>query len=1332
MLYISYHNADIQIASQIVLNLKEHGIQVWFDRHEMPIYCNREKFLMDSMTGATFVLAFISNKYLSSSYCIQELELLQQYNTELIAIILDDIEVASINQSNIFLELIDIQNLSTNRALRQIQKQLFSHTGKVYKTTLPPERLLYIFSLINDMEVRLSETITATSLNKRVDNAKKGKNNHRTRFPSYVPSLTKEGAFSLTIDDEHLTLKNLLSLLEIQPLTILSGANGSGKSTMGRLIALHKAHAYRLSTDTYLPVYLDCQSWQSSQSFAEFFAQSWQLALDWRVWLSKNPIFFIIDIDELMINAHPDYFEQIESLCFSSGLHSCLLITPEQVKPTNMEMSVALVSTEPLNDTLIADFAETFLLDSHIQAFLNWYEMIEPDRLERQVDYVSFLIEYLNRQEEVDYIYPIRHLATRIIHQRWQDLTYTVDLPVSYAEFHSILTYLAWSMLCSKQSHYMLYSEALHHIGDSAIIELGIELDVFEISHDLLAFKSRLLQQQLAAYMLLDDGVYKHLEKAIFTDDGSIIEGQLDKVFLALFEIIEPEKYDELIELIDDVNPFLAIEFARRDKALLKQYLIQLIEKLLDVRRKNPLAHNALRQTLTELPYVEEIAIYLVRLMNSSDWQTTEVLFDYFQSLSPVIPDNIIQDVHNLERHFHDSQQALLSEHAIEYWVIYANQLIHHPDPTVQRNTISLLGESMYTGALPVLCTCLGSSSDSIYHDTVKASSGLIKDDDSFQYFLRKLPVERFAISNIPDISSIFDQLARSLSGYLVHSLSDNMSEMNQELCLNLIFVEEIIVTRIVIKQLQIDEYLTNEDEDHGLRSENVMRLVKLLQKRFQNINDKVILEQLYTDITRVLKNMGHLSSSDKNTDLYMRTQGSLSKSEIDTPPTSDDQSISSELLLALNHEDWQIRYQALQELMSYPDEEISPHLTRALIYDDDAQVRITALDMLSNINPTDEIQDVLIRALEDEDSLVIDQATDHFKNMESFDSSNIIHLLEHPSPQTIVATIEILTRHNHPDAVDVLGKLLDDERIPWLGEETVAYYAAMALKTVGTPLALQYIEKSQFDNRNKLVIELPNEHRNIKRNKYTVEQKIKLTLIAIRDDKWDLSQKAARYLRTLAKGLRGTQNHIIISELENALDDELWTLRWAVVEALAWIQSPTSIPKITERLQDSNWMVQVAAIRSLIELEAQESVYDIATLLEEPNTAVAETAAEALGIFKNPGVVNALEQALHSQDEFVRFAATKSILQILKDDATLYMFSMLDDPYSHIRWIAIKHMSTNANEDHLSAIARLLPDYSRPAWEKRSVSDYAIGALMYINTTDSQRIIRKWKARQK
>jgi hypothetical protein len=80
-----------------------------------------------------------------------------------------------------------------------------------------------------------------------------------------------------------------------------------------------------------------------------------------------------------------------------------------------------------------------------------------------------------------------------------------------------------------------------------------------------------------------------------------------------------------------------------------------------------------------------------------------------------------------------------------------------------------------------------------------------------------------------------------------------------------------------------------------------------------------------------------------------------------------------------------------------------------------------------------------------------------------------------------------------------------------------------------------------------------------------------------------------------------------------------------------------------------------------------------------------------------------------------------------LEADSAPYLLEMLHDPYNHIRWFAIKHLSTQSTPHAVDVIARLLHDHSGPAWEKQTISDYALKALRNINTPESKLILDDW-----
>lgn len=1326
MFYISYHNANLKSVIKVVSVLNRLESQIWFDRHKIELFANWSQRIDDTVSISDIAFIFLSSSYVNSTYCLEELERLQSVGAKIISLILDDVELLSVADLADFDESLDLRIFPDSEKLKPILEDIIINTGITQSPAVLSERDNYIYNLINSIELKLQETTTNRAVQLQRTKGIFSEQNYRPR--GYFPQLLTQGAYSLSIDSEVLTIENLISLLDVQTNNILQGFVGTGKSTIALLLALWGAHEYLLREDAPLPVYLNLSQWEINQSFEQFMATQWGLAYEWRAWLSRNPALFIIDVDDISILQHPDYADKIIENCIIPEQHPVVLVVPEWSEDIDNFPPLSLVTVLPIDNRIIRQIAHECLPETRAKKLLTLYQSVGRDSMERQVDYVSFLIEYLtvNPDDSLHTLPP--HFVSRIIWFRWQQHISPVQLPISFDEFLSILKYLAWYMLQSETPYSVHYDEVLNFVGDSALLEMAFDTGVLRRVGDRLRFSARLIQTELAAYMLLADGIYKHLGKPDFNEEHLRIPTKWDRVILSIFAITGTEQHHEIIDMIDDIDPFLAIEFAQQDKNLFHKHRHSLIDKLIDTRCKNPDAHYALIHTLDSMPDVGQTAQSLIHLMANSSWSRQQVLYELMIQLPFVVPDKIQSQVRKLDRHFDESRITLLSNYPVSRWICYLAFLIHHPDPGIQRNTICLLGDTKDSRVLPILFSLLESSSKSIVQDTIAAMLNVTCDYSFISQILEHIPVA----FNSPDtIMKIFVVMGRKFSARLTTILYFPEDNHFREFYVTLNKVPESSVKSIVANLIGIDKQSTGILPQEQLEDRYVMKLSDLIQHSLHQAQDKSNLDHLLAEITGVLtQSPAPMPDKEvKSAKLVARTKSSIDHGRKTQTQVSEIANIPVELQEKLTHDDWSIRYRALQELAGYSAEGIIPRILTLAKDDRDIQVRIKALDILANLPVDRRINTVLLNALEDPDPIVIDATVDSIKKLEYFDTSRIITLLKHPNVNTVVAAIEILSVHKNLDAVRPLIDLLDDERKSANKDLPAGFYAAKTLSLIASPVALEAVHNSDYMNEpDEADVILPAvEHGHKSGSKYTLEQKVHLALLAMGGEKWELAQKATRYLRNIAKSMRGSENMQIISMLEDALKDEGWTVRQAVAEALAWIQSPSSIPAIIPLLLDTNWMVQVAAIHALVELDAQDTAPRIADLLGDPNTAVSEAAAEALGSLQNPAVVEQLHVSLGSDDEFVRLSALQSIYRILETDSTPYLLEMLHDPYNHIRWFAIKHLSIHPDALALDELARLLPDTAGPAWEKYKISDYALLALKNINTAESLSIVEEW-----
>src|SRR5690606_37431690 len=149
-------------------------------------------------------------------------------------------------------------------------------------------------------------------------------------------------------------------------------------------------------------------------------------------------------------------------------------------------------------------------------------------------------------------------------------------------------------------------------------------------------------------------------------------------VVTALYSVIEEEQYQDILEQVDDIDPFLAVEFAQQNYSLVYRNHYQLIEKLLDIRQKYPESHFAVEDAICDFPFVDDTAVTLVRLMRDYHWNMKTLTYALLLRLPVLVPEDVIKSVRELDRDFYDARRNLLSLQSANQWIVYLSYLIHN------------------------------------------------------------------------------------------------------------------------------------------------------------------------------------------------------------------------------------------------------------------------------------------------------------------------------------------------------------------------------------------------------------------------------------------------------------------------------------------------------------------------------------------------------------------------------------------------------------------------------------------------------------------------------
>ncbi|MDZ4766909.1 MAG: HEAT repeat domain-containing protein [Chloroflexota bacterium] len=232
-----------------------------------------------------------------------------------------------------------------------------------------------------------------------------------------------------------------------------------------------------------------------------------------------------------------------------------------------------------------------------------------------------------------------------------------------------------------------------------------------------------------------------------------------------------------------------------------------------------------------------------------------------------------------------------------------------------------------------------------------------------------------------------------------------------------------------------------------------------------------------------------------------------------------------------------------------------------------------------------------------------------------------------------------------------------------------------------------------------------------------------------IRAGQWGDQQQASKTLHRLVRALPDENVPSVMAMFINAMGDSNALVRWASVEALAWLHHVEAVPCLGRAVSDANWSVRVAAIRALVEIGDVASVHWIEPALDDANISVQEAAVEAIGRLGGRRHAPQLAAIIQSQrDVMVRWAAAEAARRLRVTSAESALVAALNDPHIPLRWAAARALSEVADQSIMSDLIAHLHDDSRPDWEDKRVCDWLIEALQRIDTPSARTAVKQWR----
>ncbi|MBL8147873.1 MAG: HEAT repeat domain-containing protein, partial [Anaerolineae bacterium] len=234
--------------------------------------------------------------------------------------------------------------------------------------------------------------------------------------------------------------------------------------------------------------------------------------------------------------------------------------------------------------------------------------------------------------------------------------------------------------------------------------------------------------------------------------------------------------------------------------------------------------------------------------------------------------------------------------------------------------------------------------------------------------------------------------------------------------------------------------------------------------------------------------------------------------------------------------------------------------------------------------------------------------------------------------------------------------------------------------------------------------------------------------LAALSDPEWEARDKAAKELRAQARALRGMDDPNAVGLLAEALRDEDYTVRWAVVGALAWLRDDATVPMLLEAMHDKHFTVRLAVIRAFEEIQSVSVAPALAERLRDAHPLVREKAAEAIGKLRANDVEDSLIAALSDPEPFVRRAAAEALGELRLPVRTEQLIGALDDEDAFVRMAAAESLGRLGDEAAVPKLIEHLNDFGGADWDQQRVCDVAAAALEAIGTQEAAAAVVQWR----
>lgn len=1299
-IFLSYRSTQAEFALKLAADLKNMGVRIWVDRLDIKPSEDWRHSLQNGINNCAALISVLTPDYVHSSYCQRELARADRLGYPIIPIVLQPVSTDEFPLELERKQYIDFSNWQDEHGYQERLFQLFNHLRWELKEL--------IIEAPNREEKYLNWLIASLEASKRVIRVGEDEHPYRPLTPvnllldSHV--LLSAGRSELP---DRVNLAEFLTTIKQHPRFVVVGAPGAGKTAVLEHLVLQLAYQKMSEPDTTpLPVLVRLSEWSDEADFVSFIKSQWTAPADYHAVSGTRQIMLFLDgIDAIPDNQH-DKVQQIRNWLASDQAPPNVVATCRHGEEKLLQLvGLPTVTISNLDGDKINSFVSFFLTPERASDFISQLSalslLLNLRALTNDSLFLSLLIEIY---DEHSLSSNLSDLFADLVRKTWiRERDRISENVVSLEELEHALAEMAFEQLGGKT---LTYADAQKIAVNKHTLRFASRANLLEVEPEKVTFKADVLMSYFAARWVSSSGLVEEWLQE------SAQSRYLEPIVLFLSGMVTNP--DELIQKVKLINVDLACKAITVGREISGSIITDIVQRCMD-------ENSDILPYLTTMVRSQKRAVLtgLLEVMRSAVWAQRQQASKFMKTLDFNVAESIVDALDGLEPDMQEAASIAMLQLG-DIAVASLVKLSQTDDATLNSNVLWAMGEIADRAFVPVLVDFLEPRSPELakkaldileyIHDPAAApyiiellSSRALGDPASETLKWMGKPV-------LPALIHAIDHAKISVQRQVIHLLTGIEDELAMKALISATYNDNVNVRVLAIRALRGQSSVhVLERLVHCLNDEELhKRSKKTVGEHALEIIETLNVEDADQFLEKWLMNNKKSKPSGKSASSALQRLTSVSR--------KGDRETQRDLERALRDPDMTVRLGAVKHAGRLAPSLAMP-LVKIALNDPAVSVRETAVNVLALFN-TDDARRLLLKALGDDIPSVVDGAA---RLLEQYGEVVVQELLEQLGSRktyTRQVVVQLLGKLGSSTVIPALVECLNDRSVSLVGEKSIGEWAADSLRTLGTPDAVQAVEKWESTRE-----PYPGTTQS-----FDGDDILNGLLQEVRDAEWGEREEAVKQLREYAKSLQGEDMPIIRDRLISLLSESDWVVRWAAIEPLAWLADEHAVPSIKRLLDDENWMIRVAAIRALMEIGDQSIVDDLITRIYDEHNIVREAALEALGYLGGTRAMFAIAQILKDEDPLLRLAAVEALAQIDHKDVIIALIKALKDEDTNVRWSAAYALRDREDERAVNSLILRLSDTGAPYWEDLRICDLAAQALRNIGTPQALHALNTWQ----